>query len=49
MTPAPNLAARLARWLTRSAHARLRGWRVALLAALVLVTVACAMWAVAER
>jgi len=49
MPVTPNLAARLARWLTRSARAPLRGWRVAVLAALVLVTGGCAAWAVAER
>ena len=49
MTVKPNLAARLARWLARSAHAPLRGWRVVAFVALVLVTGACAVWAVAER
>lgn len=49
MPETPDLAARLARSLTRSAHAPLRSWRLVMLAALVLVTGLCAVWAVAER
>lgn len=49
MTPTPNLAARLARSLIRSAYAPMRAWRLVLMTLLVLVTTGCALWAVAER
>lgn len=49
MTPTPNLAARFARWLVRSAQSPLRAWRMVLLGLLIVVTTACAIWAVAER
>lgn len=49
MTPTHNLAARLARSLIRSAYAPMRAWRLVLMTSLVLVTTACALWAVAER
>lgn len=49
MTPTPNLASRLARWLVRSAQSPLRAWRMVLLGLLIVVTTACAIWAVAER
>ena len=49
MNQPPNIAARLARSLTCSAYTPFRVWRLVVLALLVLVTAACAMWAVAER
>ena len=49
MTPTPNLVARLARRLIRSAYVPLRAWRLVLMTLLVLVTIGCALWAVAER
>jgi hypothetical protein len=49
MTPNPDLAARIARRLTRSAYAPLRAWRLVLLGLLVTVTAGCAVAIVAER
>ncbi len=47
MVLTPNRAAKLACWCIRTAWAPLRWQRVALMAALALVTAGCAMWAVA--
>jgi hypothetical protein len=49
MIPTPDLAARLARRLIRSAYAPLRAWRLVLMGLLIVVTTICGMWAVAER
>lgn len=44
MSPTPDRDARLARWLKRSAYAPMTWQRLVLMAALVLVTVGCAVW-----
>ena len=44
MSTTPDRAARLARWLKRSAYAPMTWQRLVLMGSLVLVTVACALW-----